>query len=194
MYASTPGVGHTENKKTVKQNTKPFVFNSGGAWFAFTSRLNGPFFLGIFREGGSSEITIKMTHNLTVKFFLCLINLFTVYCSMRVTVAITSLEKSLTNKVQENLQSKECYQEDKINSEKLKMGTKLVGDMSYFGDCPRKPRMNGHLSQDDYMETFYHLLQLLQVLCHCFNTVCDYFLLGLSSFIILHVSYNTEYL
>ena len=26
MYASTPGVGHTENKKTVKQNTKPFVF------------------------------------------------------------------------------------------------------------------------------------------------------------------------
>lgn len=52
MYASTPGVGHTENKKTVNQNTKPFVFNSGGAWFSFTSRLKGPFFLGIFRERG----------------------------------------------------------------------------------------------------------------------------------------------
>jgi len=83
---------------------------------------------------------------------------------MRVTVAITSLEKSITNKVQENLQCKVCYQEDKINSDKLKMGTKLVGDMSYFRDCPpRKPGMNGHLSQDDYMETFYCLLQLLQV-------------------------------
>ena len=83
---------------------------------------------------------------------------------MCVTVAITSFGKSLTNKVQENLQTKECYQEDKINSEKLlKMGTKLVGDTSYFRDCPRKPGMNGHLSQDDYMVTFYCLLQLLQV-------------------------------
>jgi len=62
MYASTPDVGHTENKKTVKQNTEPFVFNSEGAWFAFTSGLKGPFFLGVFREGGSSEITIKMIH------------------------------------------------------------------------------------------------------------------------------------
>jgi hypothetical protein len=43
------------------------------------------------------------------------------------------------------------------------MGTKLVGDMSYFGDCTRKPGMNGHLSRDDYMEAFYCLLQLLQV-------------------------------
>lgn len=35
----TPGVGHTENKEIVKQNTNPSVFNSGDAWLDFTSRL-----------------------------------------------------------------------------------------------------------------------------------------------------------
>ena len=39
MKQMTPGVGHTENKKTVKQNTKPSVFNSRGAWLDFISRL-----------------------------------------------------------------------------------------------------------------------------------------------------------
>jgi hypothetical protein len=71
MNASTPGVGHTENKKTVKQTNKPFLFNSGGVWFVFTSGLKRPFFLGVFREGDGSEITSKMIHTLQ-SCFICL--------------------------------------------------------------------------------------------------------------------------
>jgi hypothetical protein len=94
-------------------------------------------------------------------FFMSYIHLYCLLLHAR--HCCRNLVAKVTNKVQENLQSKECYQKDKINSEKLKMGTKLVGDMSYFGDCPRKPGMNDHLSQDEYMEAFYCLLQLLQM-------------------------------
>jgi hypothetical protein len=56
------------------------------------------YFLGLFRDWESFEITIKMLRGLSCLFYLSVSCLFTVGCSMGRTAAICSLWKALTSK------------------------------------------------------------------------------------------------
>jgi len=53
------------------------------------------FFIGLFGDGSSNEITIENDTHVTVNV-LYVISIYTVYCTMRKTVAILLLEKLLT--------------------------------------------------------------------------------------------------